>query len=363
MDDNPRCKWCPSAGCDKVIFVRNEDLLAPSRVSTTIASSEGAGSGDDGGTSAVSLFYGVSKAREADTHDVRFQMPLIVTCSCGSEFCFLCGETAHMPAKCYMLRDWTAKQESETETVNWLNAHTKPCPGCGTAIEKNEGCNSMHCKSCGFHFCWVCEKEWSKHGSEWYKCNFYEGDESADTSKREKYKQALNRYIFYFTRYSNHDNSKHLEKKIFQQAEKQMRHLQDTSNNKLYQVEYLSEAARMLIRARETLKYTYVYAFYLKEGKEKSLFEYNQVWESVRARVPFAHKATTQTQAQLEHSTENLSKMLEPRRRKPDADGSPSGPDRQTTITQHMLVKRSLERLQQVCNAIQATFPPPTLTT
>ena len=33
---------------------------------------------------------------------------------------------------------------------------TKQCPKCRTAIEKNDGCDHMTCKSCSHEFCWLC---------------------------------------------------------------------------------------------------------------------------------------------------------------------------------------------------------------
>ena len=37
----------------------------------------------------------------------------------------------------------------------------KFCPDCGTAIEKNGGCNHMICLHCGCHFCYGCGSSWS----------------------------------------------------------------------------------------------------------------------------------------------------------------------------------------------------------
>eukprot|EP00003_Mantamonas_plastica_P014008 TRINITY_DN2432_c0_g1_i1.p3 TRINITY_DN2432_c0_g1~~TRINITY_DN2432_c0_g1_i1.p3 ORF type:complete len:105 (-),score=29.93 TRINITY_DN2432_c0_g1_i1:228-542(-) len=56
-------------------------------------------------------------------------------------------------------------------------------------------------------------------------------------------------------------------------------------------VQFLDTATEQLIDCRRTLKYTYVYAFYLKAGPEKDLFEY--------------------LQEGLERSTEDLSYILE----------------------------------------------------
>ena len=44
------------------------------------------------------------------------------------------------------------------ETVAWMNTQTKLCPNCAMPIEKNVGCDHMHCEhpgGCGFHFAWI----------------------------------------------------------------------------------------------------------------------------------------------------------------------------------------------------------------
>lgn len=38
----------------------------------------------------------------------------------------------------------------------WLAKHTRPCPSCKTTIEKNGGCNHMHCSHCECDFCFLC---------------------------------------------------------------------------------------------------------------------------------------------------------------------------------------------------------------
>eukprot|EP01060_Flectonema_neradi_P001295 TRINITY_DN1075_c2_g1_i2.p1 TRINITY_DN1075_c2_g1~~TRINITY_DN1075_c2_g1_i2.p1 ORF type:complete len:500 (+),score=58.52 TRINITY_DN1075_c2_g1_i2:35-1534(+) len=271
VEKNPSMRWCPKGGCENAIFMT---------------------SGCD------------------DAVDSQ----MTVTCDCGNRFCFNCLEEGHSPATCEMLKMWLRKEKDESETANWITANTKPCPGCKANIEKNAGCNHITCKRCGYDFCWVCEQKWSQHGMNWYNCNFYDENANSDQDKRDTAKQELNRYIFYYTRYHNHDQSKHLETRILERARKKMTQLLET-NEKLHQVEYLSEAAQQLIRSRETLKYTYIYAYSLRDSSEKSLFEYNQ--------------------AQLELSTEVLSKMLDRKH------------DRQDIVNQQVLVRQSLEKLQQ----------------
>ena len=42
-------------------------------------------------------------------------------------------------------RLWREKCHDDSETKNWLTAHTKPCPKCGKPVEKNGGCNLVMC--------------------------------------------------------------------------------------------------------------------------------------------------------------------------------------------------------------------------
>ncbi|KAK6173372.1 hypothetical protein SNE40_016838 [Patella caerulea] len=44
----------------------------------------------------------------------------------------------------------------ESITREWLDNYTKPCPACGTSIQKIDGCNKMTCMKCRNYFCWLC---------------------------------------------------------------------------------------------------------------------------------------------------------------------------------------------------------------
>ena len=43
---------------------------------------------------------------------------------------------------------WQEKIGGDSETRNWIAAHTRPCPKCAKPVEKNGGCNLVVCK-CG----------------------------------------------------------------------------------------------------------------------------------------------------------------------------------------------------------------------
>ena len=77
-----------------------------------------------------------------------------VECKCGLQFCFSCLSEAHSPCSCRMWELWLKKCRDESETVNWITVHTKPCPKCHKPVEKNGGCNLVSC-ICGQ--CFWCE--------------------------------------------------------------------------------------------------------------------------------------------------------------------------------------------------------------
>lgn len=146
----------------------------------------------------------------------------LIECPCGSSFCFKCGELSHMPCDCKMAEEWILKSQAESENLTWIMANTKRCPKCTKPIEKNQGCNHMKCQQCGHDFCWVCEGPWKEHGSAtggYYKCNKYEEMKKdtklvAEEKAREDAKNELNRYMFYYERYENHNKSEGLAKKL-----------------------------------------------------------------------------------------------------------------------------------------------------
>lgn len=124
VEDNPRIKWCPAAGCSHAIQVEHRDIKE------------------------------------------------MVECLCGFSFCFQCADSEvgnHLPATCEQVEKWREKASDESENVKWLRANTKRCPKCRAPIEKNGGCMHITCSrasgGCGHEFCWLCRGTWSEHGT------------------------------------------------------------------------------------------------------------------------------------------------------------------------------------------------------
>jgi ariadne-1 len=124
VDENARLEWCPAPQC----------------------------------THAILAAHALERAPLSGAHRV--------TCDCGARFCFSCRRDDHSPATCTQLQTWLVKCKDDSETFNWLQANTRTCPVCKTAIEKNGGCNHMSCKKCQHEWCWVCAGPWKDHSGQ-----------------------------------------------------------------------------------------------------------------------------------------------------------------------------------------------------
>ena len=72
------------------------------------------------------------------------------------------------------------------------------------------------CKNgaCKYEFCWVCTGPWKDHSGSFYACNKYDPEkdkDNPDNKKKDSSRAALERYLHYYTRFTNHDNSLKLE--------------------------------------------------------------------------------------------------------------------------------------------------------
>lgn len=200
-----------------------------------------------------------------------------VMCSCGGKFCFGCGLDDHQPASCGLVKMWHKKCADDSETANWISAHTKECGHCHSTIEKNGGCNHMTCRKCKHEFCWVCMGPWSEHGSNWYNCNRF--DEASSTGARDqqaKSRAALERYLHYYNRFANHEQSAKLDRDLYLKTEKKMEEMQRTSDLSWIEVQFLKKAVDVLTSCRMTLRWTYAFAYYLARSNMTELFEDNQ---------------------------------------------------------------------------------------
>ena len=216
-----------------------------------------------------------------------------IVCRCGHTFCFKCLEDWHEPVTCHFLRLWNKKSNDDSETIHWITCNTKLCPKCEATIEKNGGCNHMVCRRCKYEFCWTCMTSWSSHNqSTPFVCTSYR--EENDGQKAENVKRAelsLKRYLFYFDRFHNHKQSLGFEKELRESVAEKINLLQVSSTMTWTDLQFLKEAVDVLNQCRQTLMYTYIFAYFLKEDNNAQIF--------------------LQNQSNLQESVEKLSSFLE----------------------------------------------------
>jgi ariadne-1 len=197
-------------------------------------------------------------------------------------FCFKCGEEDHIPSTCFYLECWNEKEKSDSENLTWIKANTKPCPGCNNPIEKNQGCMHMRCSKCNIEFCWLCLTEWKVHGSGtggYYACNKYEKLKETDDALKEREKiiadskDELNRYMFHYERYRNHQKSRDLCIKQKDKIAKNITLLHDIKSYPSSELQFLEEAANIVIKCRQVLSYTYIVDFYSENTMNKNDFQ------------------------------------------------------------------------------------------
>jgi len=125
----------------------------------------------------------------------------------------------------------------------------------------------------------------------WYNCIRYDEEDSKNNRiSIDARRAALNRYLFYFTRYSSHLQSLKFEKKLKSKIKETMEQLQ-RQNFRWIEVQFLNDAVDVLCNCRKTLMHTYVFSFYLEKNNESAMFEDNQ--------------------QNLQEATESLSGLLE----------------------------------------------------
>jgi len=233
-DEDGGCRWCPSPGCDRIAVIGGGEVVM-----------------NDGCT-------------------------MVITCDgtkgCGLSFCVRCAGEPHAPVKCHDLELWTEKNRDQSLTMDWVLLNTKKCGGCGKRIEKNQGCNHMTCK-CGYEFCWVCGKEWKEHTGSYYNCNQFvegEGGDKGNSGNRGEREKELDKYLHFYKRYLAHDRAQKFAEKqlsgILDGTDARMvNYMKENNGTSWHEVEFLKDANKQLVDCRRTLKFTYVFAYYMKE--------------------------------------------------------------------------------------------------
>lgn len=225
-----------------------------------------------------------------------------VECSCGMQFCFRCSAEAHSPCSCIMWEHWAKMCRNESENMDWIAAHTKPCPKCQKPVEKNGGCNLVTCQ-CMQHFCWLCggptggNHTWTSIVD--HSCGRYEEDKKKNVNG----KQVLNRLTHYYSRYNAHTESFKLESKLKETISEKVSNIEEKGSS-LRDCSWVMNGLSRLFRSRRVLSYSYPFAFYMF-GEELFGGEMTSEEREIRQNL------FEDQQQQLEFKVENLSMLLE----------------------------------------------------
>lgn len=226
-----------------------------------------------------------------------------VECLCSKQFCFNCTAEAHSPCSCLMWQLWDKKCMDESETVNWLTVHTKPCPKCHKPVEKNGGCNLVGC-ICGQAFCWLCgaatgrEHNWTS--IEGHSCGRYKEDREREAARAER---DLKRYMHYHSRWQAHTESLKLEAKQKVNVQDKIAKL-EASESLVKDYSWLTIGLQRLFRARKALSFSYPFAYFMFGNdlfKDEITPEESEIYQNL----------FEDQQQQLEGTIERLSKAIE----------------------------------------------------
>jgi IBR domain, a half RING-finger domain len=83
-----------------------------------------------------------------------------LSCSiCKSDHCPLCHKLSHPLVSCDEAKTWTSKACLDPSL---LDLEVFCCPGCGSATQKDEGCDHMTCRKCRHEYCYICLKPYTR---------------------------------------------------------------------------------------------------------------------------------------------------------------------------------------------------------
>ncbi|KAI4467591.1 rbr family ring finger and ibr domain-containing [Holotrichia oblita] len=288
VESNKSIKWCPIPGCGRAVRLPEAEQTGAVIANKTIPVTSHA-----------------------------------VDCGNAHFFCWECLGEAHAPCGCKQWQEWQMKigevkpeelqascsGSEDAANILWLVTNSKPCPNCKSPIQKNEGCNHMKCSKCKFDFCWVCQESWKRHSSAtggYFRCNRFEAVHKADEKQgslisealdRNNQMQEMSRFLHFYTRFKNHENSQKLEEPLLITIRQKMELLACSLGLKSSEesgekgTKFIEDGVRELLKARRVLCGSYVYGYYLEDdGYNKTIFEFMQ--------------------NELEEVTEKLSEMI-----------------------------------------------------
>jgi len=213
----------------------------------------------------------------------------VLTCVCGNRLCWLCHKEAHPPVLCKAVEQFSQEaaddenlkfmidNQLDGETLKWMHENTKQCPFCNVSVQKNDGCYMMTCGSCHKQWCWLCRDPWETH-PEHFKCNKYNvGQEQLKDKPAyqddEAYKKrlALQELAKFFQFYHEQAQNITLEDKKENKDNDKEKIKELRSELGSFDISFIPDGRLTIKKCRETLKYSYVHAYFTREQKDHLL--------------------------------------------------------------------------------------------
>lgn len=263
VSNNPQLQSCFRPGCSQMFWIKRHCKAMELR------SYQASG--------ILNSYTYVRTAGHGDESELLQPELLKLSCfKCKAETCFNCGLEYHYPATCDQMKKWDEKSKDDSETKNWMQANTKPCPKCNTLIEKNSGCNHMTCKKadCRYEFCWLCLQHTTSH------LGHANCDQEAHKRMQENAassKKKLDRYLTYFNHSNAHRNSLVNIDRVNKSINYLVKKMGNSTQTANMENNLLESSLDFLIFGRKTLQYVYVFAYFINEIKstDSAIFKMN----------------------------------------------------------------------------------------
>ncbi|PIO62561.1 hypothetical protein TELCIR_15876, partial [Teladorsagia circumcincta] len=167
-----------------------------------------------------------------------------------------CGVDYHAPTSCETIKQWLLKCADDSETANYISAHTKDCPQCHSCIEKMVDAITCSVPNANIIFA---------------GCALEENPSVAAEANHVKARRALEKYLHYYERFENHSKSLKLEQQFRDKIQRKIEAKVNDHDGTWIDWQYLHNAATLLTKCRYTLQYTYPFAYFMENGARKQL--------------------------------------------------------------------------------------------
>ncbi len=134
----------------------------------------------------------------------------------------------------------------------------KACPKCEYKGGVPIACLHITCPKCSHGWCWLCQGDWSKHGSNtggYYQCNAYK-------PKLNEKQKSVQKLKFYLNRKDTHNNMLKKQLEHSEMSLKKMNEiLESVTNNE--SGDFFEYALRSICESRRAIVWTYPYGYFL----------------------------------------------------------------------------------------------------